>query len=481
MKTRLLITICLTISFQAFSQFTTTTMVSGLAYPVSFDWMSTNGNYLITLKGGASFPAVNAKVQVYTPTGVFVNTFCDLSDSTNADFERGVLGVCCDYNFFFNHYVYVYYNHRFNNDERMRVVRYVESGNVGTNPTVILDIDVANSIAGNHVGGNMRMRANDPDKLYIAIGELGIPSNAQLLTNPYGKILRIATDGSIPTDNPFYDNGIPTSGNDDRIWSYGHRNPFDLCVSPVNDSIYSSENGQNTWDEANMISRGNNYGWSTCEGNHLTGSTTNPCTNPLFTPAITTWPSPLPSVTGIMIYSGSVIPQYDNHMLVADNNYGRIYNCTLGNAPVYNTVTSNVLWMDVTTSDGLTTLKQGADGCVYAMKGGYTTSGAVYRICPTGVTGTGGEIKTIHEPVLAPSVLQDNTTLVKFILQQPSAIKICIANVHGRTVMTYDAGKLNTGLQQINLDVSTLDAGTYFVKIQASAAQETLKLVRINH
>ena len=45
-----------------------------------------------------------------------------------------------------------------------------------------------------------------PDgKLYISMGDNGLPQDAQSLTNYHGKILRINPDGTVPTDNPFFD------------------------------------------------------------------------------------------------------------------------------------------------------------------------------------------------------------------------------------------------------------------------------------
>lgn len=357
--------------------YTTTTPITGLSYPVAFTF-TPDGRYLVTEKGGI--------IKIFNPDGSSIGNFYNLTDSTFNDFERGLLGIEVDPDFANNHYVYAYYNHRYpnnssgNTQQKLRVVRFTEVNNVGTNPTLILNITPGYSLAGNHVGGNLHFRPSEPGKLYITIGELAVSSNAQLLTNPYGKFLRINKDGSIPTDNPFYDDGNPATGNDDRIWTYGHRNPFDFCFSPVNDSLYSSENGQNTWDEMNIVTHGKNYGWNTCEGDYLIGSTTSPCTNANYTNPIETWASPLPAVTGIVHYTGCIMPELANHILVADNDYGRIYNITLGNAPAYDVVTSRVQILDL---DGLTTLRQGADGYIYALNGGYAPAGKIYRIGPT--------------------------------------------------------------------------------------------------
>ena len=53
-------------------------------------------------------------------------------------------------------------------------------------------------------------------KLYIAVGENANGSNSQTLTNLLGKVLRINSDGSIPTDNPFY---TQATGVNRAIWA----------------------------------------------------------------------------------------------------------------------------------------------------------------------------------------------------------------------------------------------------------------------
>ena len=69
---------------------------------------------------------------------------------------------------------------------------------------VLLDLDNLSS-ATNHNGGAL---AFGPDgKLYAAVGENANGANAQSLGNLLGKMLRINTDGTIPTDNPFYRHG----------------------------------------------------------------------------------------------------------------------------------------------------------------------------------------------------------------------------------------------------------------------------------
>src|SRR4051812_22656656 len=73
-----------------------TSVMSGLQFPTDFDWTS-DGRYFITQKGGnASGFCADAKILVYDAAGTFLNTFYDLTDSVNCDFERGLLGIAVD-------------------------------------------------------------------------------------------------------------------------------------------------------------------------------------------------------------------------------------------------------------------------------------------------------------------------------------------------------------------------------------------------
>ena len=90
---------------------------------------------------------------------------------------------------------------------------------------------------------------------------------ANNFTNYAGKILRINTDGSIPTDNPTF------GGVRSLVYSKGHRNPQGLSFEKdnsgqpaVNAKLYSSEQGAVIDDEVNLIESGKNYGWPFISG-----------------------------------------------------------------------------------------------------------------------------------------------------------------------------------------------------------------------
>jgi len=80
---------------------------------------------------------------------------------------------------------------------------------------------------------------------------------AQDLSDHSGSILRLNDDGSVPADNPFFDD--PDAAGE--IYSYGHRAIQGLVIDQVNNEIWATEHGPRGGDELNYIERGNNYGW----------------------------------------------------------------------------------------------------------------------------------------------------------------------------------------------------------------------------
>lgn len=183
-----------------------------------------------------------------------------LSLAVDSGGERGLLGVAFDPNFETQPYVYVYYTVP-GNPPHNRVSRFLASGDaaVPDSEEVLLDLDDLS--ASNHNGGAIHF---GPDGyLYIAVGENAVPTNSQKTTNLLGKMLRMAPDGSIPADNPFFN----TAADKNRlIWALGLRNPFTFAFQPGTGRMFINDVGQNTWEEVNEGAAGANYGWPKQEG-----------------------------------------------------------------------------------------------------------------------------------------------------------------------------------------------------------------------
>ena len=284
------------------------TVATGLKFPVTMAF-APDGRLFYLEKGGA--------VRVINFDSEFQNPQVDpipwLTISVTGGGEQGLLGLAFDPDFETNGYVYLYYTEAGPNRDNV-VARFTEVNGRG-DPDSRVELWRTYNPASNHNGGNLRF---GPDgMLYITVGDGGGPaSNGQArandLSDPLGKIHRVrSTDGSAPPDNPFYDDGDPGTGNDDRIWALGLRNSFDFDFHPVSGEIWASENGPGCNDELNLILPGANYGWIpgwSCDGQP---SGTVP---PLFT-----WTSPI-AVTGVAVYTGERIPAWRGSLFVASWN-----------------------------------------------------------------------------------------------------------------------------------------------------------------
>jgi glucose/arabinose dehydrogenase len=175
--------------------------------------------------------------------------------------ERGLLGVAFDPNFAANNFVYVYYTVP-GTTAHNRISRFTANGDVavGGSEFILADLDNLSS-ATNHNGGAIHF---GPDgKLYVGVGENANPANSQTLANRLGKLLRINSDGTIPTDNPFFNTA---TGANRSIWALGLRNPFTFAFQPGATRLFINDVGQSTWEEIDDGIAGSNYGWSICEG-----------------------------------------------------------------------------------------------------------------------------------------------------------------------------------------------------------------------
>ncbi len=188
--------------------------------------------------------------------------------------ERGLLGIAFDPSFTQTRYLYLYYTATTPTIHN-RVSRFtastadpdrVEAGS----ETVLLELPTLN--AGNHNAGAIHFGRDG--MLYIGVGENAVGSNSQSLTNPLGKLLRIARDGSIPADNPFF---ASTTGTSRAIWAFGLRNPFTFDIHRTRGDIFVNDVGDANWEEIDVVVAGANYGWPLSEG---------PTSDPRFTAPI---------------------------------------------------------------------------------------------------------------------------------------------------------------------------------------------------
>ena len=275
--------------------------------------------------------------------------------------ERGLLGIAFDPNFATNHYLYVYYTVA-TSPIHNRVSRFTAAGDTAVpgSETILLELDNLSS-ATNHNGGAIHF---GPDgKLYIGVGENANGANSQTLSNLLGKMLRINADGTIPTDNPFYNTA---TGNNRAIWALGLRNPFTFAFQPGTTRLFINDVGQSTWEEINDGIAGSNYGWPTTEG---------PTSNPSFRSPIYYYGHGTTNTTGCAIVGGAFynppVPQFPSSYIgtyfFADlcGGWIRIFDPTAGTATGFATGIVNPVDLHVGPDGALYYLAQGSGGQVF--------------------------------------------------------------------------------------------------------------------
>ncbi len=195
---------------------------------------------------------------------------------------------------------YVFVNYTFTEDNA-RLVRYtysVKSKTFVDSTHLIHDIPAAFT----HNGSRIVFESDSI--FFFALGDAFWGVQPQ---DPYevnGKILRMTVDGAVPKDNPF--EGSWT-------WSYGHRNPQGLVFSDKG-ILYSSEHGEATDDELNMIEKGRNYGWPSVEGFCDLTSEKSFCDANNVREPLTVW-TPTEAPCGLAYFNHESIPEWNNTLL----------------------------------------------------------------------------------------------------------------------------------------------------------------------
>lgn len=182
-----------------------------------------------------------------------------LSLTVNSIGEHGLLGIAIDPAFTANNWIYVFYNP---NSTTSRISRFTAQGDVVASGSEFILLSISGLTTENrHVGGGLSFGPNA--RLFISVGDNAKSSNAQSLSNLFGKILRLNKDGSIPGDNPFYSQA---SGNNRAIWALGLRNPFSFAYLHTGSKLNVNDVGDTKFEEINSLAKGANYGWPTSEG-----------------------------------------------------------------------------------------------------------------------------------------------------------------------------------------------------------------------
>jgi glucose/arabinose dehydrogenase len=187
-----------------------------------------------------------------------------------------VYGMTFDPDYRNNHFVYLFQKGRLaslQNENGCRISRY----RVQSDPIPRIDPESELTIiewrSHGHDGGDLAF--GQDGMLYITTGDGTADSDrwvsGQTLDDLLGAVLRLevrqATPDQpyqVPHDNPFHDQ----PGARPEIWAYGLRNPWRITADVESGQIWVGNNGQDLWETAHLVRRGENYGRSVFEGSH---------------------------------------------------------------------------------------------------------------------------------------------------------------------------------------------------------------------
>jgi glucose/arabinose dehydrogenase len=243
-------------------------------------------------------PATGAKTNIGT-----------VPDVQSTGGEGGLMGLEINpRTFASDHWLYIM--HTSPSDNRIVRVKFENNKLVTSTEQVLVSGILRNKF---HDGGRLRF-SPDGRYLFATTGDAQNGDNAQNKNGLNGKVLRLNPDGSIPGDNPF--------GN--AVWSYGHRNPQGLAFDSQG-RLWEQEFGNSVMDETNLISKGGNYGWPSCEG------TSGTCNTAGFIAPKRTYPVAQGSCSGIAIVR--------NALYVACERGTRMYRAVISGSSLTNVTT----------------------------------------------------------------------------------------------------------------------------------------------
>jgi glucose/arabinose dehydrogenase len=352
------------------ANFTESLLANGLSNPTAMAF-APDGRLFVCQQGG--------QLRVIKNGALLATPFVTVT--TDSGGERGLLGVAFDPNFATNQFVYVYYTAT-TPATHNRVSRFTANGDVALAGSEVAVFDLNNlSGATNHNGGAIHF---GPDgMLYIAVGENANAANSQTVGNLLGKILRINSDGTIPSDNPTTFPGIAgsPSGNNRAIWSVGLRNPYTFTFQSGSGRMFINDVGQSTWEEINDGIAGSNYGWSICEGACAPPNAN--LRDPLFQYGHGSSATTGCAITGGAFYNPTTVnfpSDYVGKYFYAEfcSGWIRRFDPALGTATAFATGISNPVDLIVT-----------ADGSLYYLARG---AGAVFRVRFNAPTATFGDV-----------------------------------------------------------------------------------------
>ena len=392
--------------------------------------------------------------------------------------EQGLLGIAVDPDFPEANYIYLFHTQ---DDSTNRVTRFTVGGDLSDPNSDNLTIDAASGDTllvlpddtRFHSGGTLRF--GQDKTLYVSHGDDVQLNDIQSLATPYGKILRINRDGSVPDDNPVF----PDEPDDKRgdIYAIGLRNPFRFNIDPVTGTLLIGDVGTNLFQEINLSTGGENFGYPKHEGHGFFRDTMS-LIAPEPTFPVYDYPQ-TPSSRSVI-----ALATYRPRDFPNDNSFPADYDGVHFFADFYDDELrylrpdGNGGWTKEVFGTGFSTLVDaaiGLDGSLYVL----TFKGGLRKI----VYGS-GFVDAASEAGLLPFSLEQNfpnpvsrETAITYTLSHPTPVKLEVFDVLGRSVAVLADGWQSEGAHTVPFDASFLSSGVYFYRLQSGEHHATKTMV----
>jgi glucose/arabinose dehydrogenase len=231
--------------------------------------------------------------------------------------QGGLLDVAFDPNFASNKMMYWSFSEAHPPGNLTAVAKGKLNEAAGTVENVKVIFEATPALNSNlHFGS--RLAFDKDGNLFVSAGERSIlegRAQAQKLESHLGKVFKITTDGKPAPGNPF----LNTPGAMPEIYSYGHRNPQGLAISPETGELWEAEFGPRGGDEVNLIHAGKDYGWPIITyGIEYSGEKIGDAIQQKagLEQPVYYW-DPVISPSGICFYAGNAIPEWKNNLFIA--------------------------------------------------------------------------------------------------------------------------------------------------------------------
>jgi len=290
--------------------------------------------------------------------------------------EKGMLGITS-----IDSSVYLYFteaNEDGGESIGNRIYKYEWDGANLINPELLNELP--SNIA--HNGGAMTVGLDN--QVYAVIGD----------TLRYGLLQNKPIEWLKGDDIDFKDNGVILQVETEKpYFAMGIRNSFGLAIDPVTGNLWATENGDDDFDEINLIPEKFNSGWITIMGPateselvSLPGYEDYIYSDPKFS-----WEKPI-APTGLDFAQFQETDNYDNSLFVGDCNTGNLYKFELNknrDGFVFtssflqdNVINKNETMNEIIIGTGfgcITDIERGPDGFLYVVS---LSEGTIFRILP---------------------------------------------------------------------------------------------------